>query len=124
MHWLAIALGGALGSVARYAVVALLTPLLNYKFPLGTFAVNMLGSFAVGLAYVILVEKLALSPEWRLFFITGFLGGFTTFSAFSLEILQIWQEGHVLTAIGYASSSVVLGLLMVLLGVFLMQKLF
>ena len=124
MQWLAIALGGALGSVLRFAAVSYLTPLLNYRFPLGTFVVNILGSFLIGAAYVLLVEKATLPAEYRLFFITGLLGGFTTFSAFSLEILQLWQEGHFFNAIAYASSSVILGLLMAFFGMALTQKLF
>lgn len=124
MHWLMIALGGALGSVARYAAVGYLTPMLNYRFPFGTFVVNILGSFLIGVAYVMLVEKAALSSEWRLFFITGILGGFTTFSAFSLEMLQMWQEGHVLQSMLYATSSVALGLLFAYIGMQLTQKFF
>ncbi len=123
MQWLAIALGGALGSVLRFAAVSYLTPLLNYRFPIGTFIVNLLGSFLIGIAYVLLVEKARLPVEYRLFFITGVLGGFTTFSAFSLEILQLWQEGHWLNALIYASSSVVLGLLCAFVGMALTQKL-
>jgi fluoride exporter len=124
MQWLAIALGGALGSVLRFAAVGYLTPLLNYRFPLGTFVVNLLGSFLIGVAYVLLVEKTSVAVEYRLFFITGVLGGFTTFSAFSLEILQLGQEGHLLSAFAYAASSVVLGLLMAFAGIALTQKFF
>ena len=124
MQWLAIALGGALGSVLRFAAVGYLTPLLNYRFPFGTFVVNIVGSFLIGVAYVLLVEKTTLPVEWRLFFITGVLGGFTTFSAFSLEILQLWQEGHVFNALLYASSSVILGLLMAFFGMASTQKFF
>ena len=124
MQWLAIALGGALGSVARFAAVGYLTPLLNFRFPFGTFVVNVLGAFLIGIAYVLLVEKTVLPNEWRLFFITGVLGGFTTFSAFSLEMLQLWQGGHVLNAFAYALGSVAICLLMVFLGVFLAQKIF
>jgi CrcB protein len=75
MQWLAIALGGALGSVLRFAAVGYFTPLLNYRFPLGTFVVNIAGSFLIGVAYVLLVEKTTLPAELRLFFITGILGG-------------------------------------------------
>jgi CrcB protein len=124
MQWLAIALGGALGSVLRFAAVSYFTPLLGYRFPLGTFAVNIAGSFLIGVTYVLLVEKTTLPAEWRLFFITGILGGFTTFSAFSLEILQLWQEGHPVNALLYASSSVILGLLMAFIGMALTQKIF
>ncbi|HSC68804.1 MAG TPA: fluoride efflux transporter CrcB [Cellvibrio sp.] len=124
MQWLAIAIGGALGSILRFAAVGYLTPLLNYRFPIGTFVVNLSGSFLIGVAYVLLVERTTFSVEWRLFFITGVLGGFTTFSAFSLEILQLGQEGHVINAFVYASASVVLGLLMAFTGMALTQKLF
>ena len=124
MQWLAIAAGGALGSVLRFAAVSYLTPLLGIRFPLGTFIVNIVGSFLIGVAYVLLVEKTTLSAEWRLFFITGVLGGFTTFSAFSLEMLQLWQSGYVLNALIYASSSVIVGLLMAFAGMALTQKFF
>jgi fluoride exporter len=124
MQWLIIAIGGALGSVARFASVSYLTPIFNYRFPFGTFVVNIVGSFLIGIAYVVLVEKAVLPVEWRLFFMTGFLGGFTTFSAFSLEMLQMWQEGHVLISIAYATSSVMLGLLMAYVGMQFAQKLF
>lgn len=122
MPWLMIAMGGALGSMLRYAAVTSITPWVVSRFPLGTFLVNLVGSFLIGLAYVLLVERAALPSEWRLFFITGILGGFTTFSAFSLEMLQLWQQGHILQAVLYAVGSVVLGLLCVFLGVWLTQK--
>lgn len=124
MQWLMIAIGGALGSMARFAAVTYLTPLLNYRFPIGTFLVNITGSFLIGVAYVIIVEKQLIPAEWRLFFITGILGGFTTFSSFSLEVLQTWQEGHVAISLFYAVSSVVLGLLFALWGMQLTQKFF
>jgi len=110
--------------MARFGAVAYITPLLNYRFPIGTFVVNILGSFLIGVAYVILVEKTTLPAEWRLFFITGLLGGFTTFSSFSLELLQLWQEGHLLLVLAYAAGSVVLGLLMAFAGMQLAQKIF
>ena len=124
MQWLMIAIGGALGSVTRFAAVGYLTPLLNYRFPFGTFVVNIVGSFLIGVAAVLLIEKAILPPEWRLFFITGVLGGFTTFSAFSLEMLQLWQEGHVFNSMLYATSSVFLGLLSTYVGMQITQKLF
>lgn len=122
MQWLAIAIGGALGSVLRFAAVSYFTPLINHRFPLGTFIVNLSGSFLIGMAYVLLVEKTNLPVEYRLFFMTGVLGGFTTFSAFSLEILQLGQQGHFLNAFVYAAGSVILGLLMAFIGMVLTQK--
>ncbi|HWV16300.1 MAG TPA: fluoride efflux transporter CrcB [Cellvibrio sp.] len=124
MQWLMIAMGGALGSIARFAAVGYFTPMLNYRFPIGTFIVNMVGSLLIGIAYVLLIERTLLSAEWRLFFITGVLGGFTTFSAFSLEMLQLWQEGQVFASMVYAVSSVALGLLFAYIGMQLAQKLF
>jgi CrcB protein len=124
MQWLMIAIGGALGSMARYAAVGYLTPLFAFRFPIGTFIVNISGSFLIGIAYVLLVEKEVLSNEWRLFFITGILGGYTTFSAFSLEMLQMWQQGQVVQSIFYATSSVALGLFFAYLGMQLTQKIF
>jgi CrcB protein len=124
MQWLAIAIGGALGSMMRFASVTYLTPLFTNKFPMGTFIVNILGSLLIGVLYVVLVEKNDLSPMYRLFFITGFLGGFTTFSSFSLEMLQLWQSGHVFNSMAYAIGSVVLGLLAAFFGMWLTQKIF
>ncbi|MFO1388613.1 fluoride efflux transporter CrcB [Cellvibrio sp.] len=124
MQWLMIAIGGALGSIARYSAVAYLTPLLSYRFPFGTFIVNISGSFLIGAAYVVIIEKAIIPSEWRLFVITGILGGYTTFSAFSLEMLQMWQEGQVALSLVYAVSSVALGLLFAYFGMQLTQKLF
>ena len=110
--------------MARYAAVGYITPLFNNRFPVGTFIVNISGSFLIGLAYVFLVGKAVLPSEWRLFFITGILGGYTTFSAFSLEMLQMWQQGLVAQSILYATSSVALGLLAAYFGMQLTQKFF
>ncbi len=73
MQWLAVAVGGALGAMARYGVVSYLAPITGHRFPLGTLCVNISGSFLIGVCYVVLDEKLAASPEWRLLTITGFL---------------------------------------------------
>lgn len=102
-----IALGGALGSVLRYLAVAAIGA------PLGTAAVNVLGSFAIGVLFV------ALGPRegWQFFLMTGLLGGFTTFSAFSLDTIKLIQAGQFLQAALYVLGSVVLSLVAVALGV-------
>ncbi len=123
MNWLAVAIGGALGSVTRYGV-ALLIPTVAGRFLWATFCVNLLGSFLIGVAYVVIVQKQILSPELRLWLMTGFLGGFTTFSSFSLEALQLWQEGQTIQALMYVISSVVCCLIAVALAVTLTQKFF
>lgn len=92
MNLLAIALGGALGSVLRYLMSMGVQNAVGRAFPLGTLTVNVLGSFAIGVLYVVLLEKAAAAP-WRLFWIVGVLGGFTTFSSFSLETFGLLSEG-------------------------------
>jgi fluoride exporter len=102
---LAIALGGAIGSVARYAVV-LFARGLTLGFPLGTLLVNVVGSFAIGLLGFWLASKLPDADNWRNFLLTGMLGGFTTFSAFSLDTLLLVQNGRSTSAVVYVLLSV------------------
>ena len=117
MHWLAVALGGALGAVGRYGISVYLFPIFGNRFPLATFAVNVIGSFVVGICYVVIIEKEVLNPEWRHVMMTGFLGAFTTFSAFSLDAVNLWQNGHAVTALLYVGLSVVTCLVAVALAV-------
>lgn len=105
MQWLAVALGGALGALCRYGV-ALALPHTPGRFPLATFSMNVLGSFLIGVAFVIIVEKAALPLIWRQFFMVGLLGALTTFSTFSLESLQFLHTGHWKLAVIYAVTSV------------------
>ncbi|MBK7249912.1 MAG: fluoride efflux transporter CrcB [Gammaproteobacteria bacterium] len=86
---LAVAAGGALGSVLRYWFSRLTHAVVATTFPLGTLLVNVLGSFAIGLLYVWLVERSAARAELRAFLMVGVLGGFTTFSSFSLETVNL-----------------------------------
>jgi len=97
-QWLAIAAGGALGAVARFWVSGWVYENFGKGFPWGTLAVNVLGSFVIGLMFVILVEKIAADPVWRSLVMVGMLGAFTTFSTFSLETLQLLEAGAVLRA--------------------------
>ncbi len=106
-----IALGGAFGSVLRYLLVTAIGT------PLGTLAVNVLGSLAIGILFVWLGAR----EGWQLFLMTGVLGGFTTFSAFSLDTLKLIQAGQTLQAATYVVGSVALSLAAVALGVALMK---
>jgi CrcB protein len=106
-----IALGGAIGSVLRYLMVSAIGA------PVGTLAVNVLGSFAIGVLFVWLDAR----EGWQLFLMTGVLGGFTTFSAFSLDTLKLLQAGQTLQAAAYVGASVALSLAAVALGVALMK---
>ncbi len=107
---LAIALGGALGSVLRYGVNVGAVKALGLNFPWGTLIVNVAGSFMIGLMAAVFAGHWQPSPEIRLFLVTGFLGGFTTFSAFSLDFATLWQAGDFPQALGYALVSVILSI--------------
>jgi len=108
MTYLAIALGGALGSVLRYAVQSALRPAAG-GFPWGTLAVNLAGSFLIGLCAA-LAERQGAGSWVRPWLMVGFLGGFTTFSAFSLENLHLLRSGQVVSLFTYVAVSVVGGL--------------
>jgi CrcB protein len=97
--FISVALGGAVGACLRFAVG------LWVAFPMGTLAVNVAGSFAIGVVW------LALDKAWLPFVMTGVLGGFTTFSAFSLDTLRLMEEGRILYAGAYVGASVLLSLL-------------
>jgi len=116
MLWLAVALGGALGAMGRYAVSVALTS-QHIRFPVATLTVNVLGSFMMGMFYIIIVEKAMLSQEWRHTIMIGFLGAFTTFSTFSIETLHLFQAGHWQTAIIYLGVSLLLCVLAVYVGI-------
>ena len=91
---LAIAGGGALGALGRFWVSTGVYRLLGREFPWGTLAVNTLGSFLMGLLFVLFVERLAAGSELRAALLVGFLGAFTTFSTFSMETLALIEEGY------------------------------
>ena len=106
LHLLLVAAGGATGSVMRYLVGQWSIRLLGPSYPWGTLIVNVLGSFAIGLLAELVARKLNASPEMRLLLVTGFLGGFTTFSAFSLDALVLFERGATGAAVAYILGSV------------------
>jgi CrcB protein len=116
MTYLFIALGGALGAVLRYVIAA------GVVFPLGTLTVNVIGSFMMGLAFVWFSTKTA--GQWPLFVMTGFLGGFTTFSAFSLDVLKLVEAEKYVNAGGYVIASVVFSVLAIFAGVYVMKAVY
>lgn len=114
---LIVGLGGFIGTVARYLLGGfILHKVPNLKFPLGTFTINILGCFLIGILAGLVEKKGAFSPDVRLFLFTGICGGFTTFSAFAHEGVFLIRRAETPTALLYAGASVTLGFLFVWLG--------
>lgn len=114
---LLVALGGALGSVARFKLSGwVLHQTTHWRFPVGTFAVNLIGCLVAGLLAGMAVKQDLFSAETRLLLFTGLLGGFTTFSAFGLETLLLLKRGEAGVAVANVLVSVVVGLLLAWLG--------
>lgn len=109
VNLLAVGLGGAFGAVCRY-LLGQAVPKLVSGFPLGTFAVNIIGCFSIGLIVGIIGKHGNLDPRLVLFLQTGVCGGFTTFSTFSLETFTLLEEGRYTVAVLYIVLSIVLGL--------------
>lgn len=121
-YWL-VALGGALGSVARVGLSDLIQRRWGGAFPAGTLAVNLAGSFVLGLIVEYALSSTAVSREARVLLTAGFCGGFTTFSTFALETVRLAQDGDHVRAAGYVAASVLLGLLALAAGLFLARAL-
>lgn len=121
---LAVFVGGGFGSAARYLAVMQVSRVWGDAFPWGTMLVNVAGSFVAGLIVESIALKFGASPEMRALLVTGFLGGFTTFSAFSLDVWRLAEAGQYAPAAAYAGASVFLSLLAVFAGVFLARGVF
>lgn len=120
---LSIAAGGALGAVLRYGVM-IVTPLfISINFPLATLIVNVIGSFIMGLLIVYFTIAGNINPEIKAFLSVGVLGAFTTFSAFSYDIVALWEKGDIILAFAYGAASVLLSITAIFLGVMLMRQL-
>lgn len=106
--FVAVAVGGALGAVSRYSFGLVALALIGNRFPWATLGVNVVGSFLIGLAAVLIGDRIVDGELWRPLIIVGFLGAFTTFSAFSLDTLLLLQQGNYNIALAYAMGSVAL----------------
>lgn len=109
--YILVMVGGAVGAVSRFAVGSFVSRFYTAVFPLGTFLINISGSFLIGLLMMLFLYRSAISANWRLFLVTGILGGYTTFSSFEWEALFAIRNGGGIIAVGYMGASVVLGLL-------------
>jgi CrcB protein len=120
-HLVLVALGGALGASARYLTGIAVLRALGPNFPWATLIVNVAGSFAMGLLIAILARRSAGDEALRIFVATGFLGGFTTFSAFSLDAVALYERGDVGSAAAYVLASVVLSIAALFAGLWLLR---
>lgn len=118
-QFLFVGLGGALGSMLRYATSLLTAKYYSASFPLATFIINVVGCFIIGLLMGYYGKNT--NPSLQLLLITGFCGGYTTFSTFSAENISLWQGQHYTILLLYTLASVVLGFLAVGLGLYLLQ---
>jgi CrcB protein len=116
MKYLMVAIGGALGSVLRFWLGSYIGGRLGSRFPYGTFAVNMTGSFLIGMVLTVLAEKTQWSMNWRYLIAIGFIGGYTTFSAFEYETFRLFQDGEMRSAMLNVTLSVVIGFVGVWMG--------
>jgi CrcB protein len=112
---LLIGTGSFIGGVSRYLLSQLVHTKSDFTFPLGTLIVNITGCFLIGLVFG-LIEKNNLGHEWKFFLITGLLGGFTTFSAFSHEAISLYKNGEFYYAALYVLGSIILGLAATIIG--------
>ena len=118
---LVIGLGGGIGSVLRYSIQLLVSRFMIAVFPAGTFIVNILGCFLIGIFYALSEKGNILTPQWRLFLTTGLCGGFTTFSTFAYENVNLLRSNDFLYSGLYIMGSVLLGITGVYGGIILIK---
>ena len=115
-RYLVVLAGAGIGGLARYVAGTWIMAKYGGRFPLGTFLINITGSFLVGVLMMLFTERLSPHPNWRLFLVVGVLGGYTTFSSFEYETFQAVRDGANWLAALYALGSVGVGYLGVWLG--------
>jgi CrcB protein len=119
---LVVLAGAGLGGVARYAAGTWIMAKYGGRFPLGTFLINISGSFLIGILMTLFTERLDPHPNWRLFLVVGVLGGYTTFSSFEYETYQAVRDGEHWMGLLYVTGSVLLGYAGVWLGALLSSR--
>jgi fluoride exporter len=123
LHYLLVATGGALGAMARYWVYNA-GPFPGRFSVLATFLINVVGSLLIGVMYVLVTERGQLAPEWRSLVSVGLLGAFTTYSTYSLDALQLLQQGALGTALLYLFGTMLVCLLAAYAGLLLTRMIF
>ena len=116
MDFFIVGVGGFIGTITRYVVGAWIGQKWGRSFPLGTFCINISGSFLIGLLMTLLTEKLMADARWRLFLVVGFLGAYTTFSTFEYETGKLFGDGELLLSAANVVLSVFFGFAAVKLG--------
>jgi fluoride exporter len=109
LKYLMVGIGGGLGAISRFWVGTYIGSKMGTRFPYGTFAINISGSFLIGLTLAVLAAKTDWNPNWRYLVPIGFLGGYTTFSSFEYETLRTIQDGQFGIGLLYVALSVVIG---------------
>ncbi|HMN81189.1 MAG TPA: fluoride efflux transporter CrcB [Burkholderiaceae bacterium] len=123
LHFLVVFVGAGLGGMLRHAVNAVAPRLVGLSFPYGTLAINISGSLVMGLLAGYFATKHDPGQVWRLFLTTGVMGGYTTFSAFSLETVLLYERGEFLLSAIYVAGSVVLSVAALLAGLIIVRHL-
>ncbi|MCC7496436.1 MAG: fluoride efflux transporter CrcB [Bryobacterales bacterium] len=122
MKYLIILIGGGVGALARYVTASAIMIRFGGKFPMGTFVINVTGSFLIGFLMTAMTERYRVDPIWRLLLVVGFLGGYTTFSSFEWETYSTVRDGGLWTGMLNAVSSVAFGYVAVWLGAALAHR--
>lgn len=120
--WLALGVAGALGAMARFGLNYWMMQWFGREFPWGIFSINILGSFLIGFLGILLMSKLHWPEPWRIVVLTGFLGAFTTFSAFSIDALTLIERADWWRALFYIAGSVAFALLAARGGMLLAER--
>ncbi|MGB8322564.1 MAG: fluoride efflux transporter CrcB [Candidatus Acidiferrum sp.] len=122
MRLFLIATFGAIGTLARYGLQGLLQIRMGSTFPYGTLFINLTGCFFLGLLGQTMLNRMIISPEWRVAITVGFFGGYTTFSSFGWETAKMMETGEWLRATTYVAASVIFGLLLSVAGIRLANR--
>ena len=114
--FLIVGIGSFIGGTLRYGISTLMKQVCHQGFPWGTLLVNLLGCLVIGVLYALFSKYSSLSNPWCLLLTTGLCGGFTTFSTFANESIQMLQGGNIIGFVSYIATSIILGLVLVALG--------